>query len=425
METKPNRSTVLEAGTFRDYFDLPLDVRGNPVTYLCSHSLGPMPKAARTIVNEELGEWSRLAVLGHTDARHPWIEYQKQLTGTIANLAGATERETTVMHTLTTNLHLLMVSFYRPEKERRAILIEENAFPSDRYAIESQILFHGGNPDKDLITVPASAGKETIDIEDIEAAVLKNSKRLALILWPGIQYLTGQLFDMKKISELGHSVGAMVGFDLAHAIGNVPLSMHDSGADFAVWCGYKYLCGGPGATGGCFVHSRHVESYYGPRFSGWWGNKENTKFKMLKRFDPIDGAAGWQLSTPTILAMSPLVASLNIFSQVGVSALYQETMKLTRTFVDALRAIKCPEVPMEVITPVLENEHGSQISVSFPEKREHGRKIFKRLLDNDIIVDWREPNVIRFSICPLYNTVTECMKAADTLAEAQFDAAKP
>lgn len=426
MNIDESRDSNFKAGAFREHFDLPLSTCGTPTTYMCSHSLGPMPKAVRTVVNQELDAWSSLSVLGHTEGKYPWIKYQDRLGATIAQLVGAKDGEAVVMNTLTTNLHLMLVSFYRPDRERRAILIEENAFPSDRYAIESQIRFHGGDPERDLITVAASPSKGTIDLTDIESSISQNSKRIALILWPGVQYLTGQRFDVKAIAKLAHSVGAFIGFDLAHAIGNVPLAMHDSEADFAVWCGYKYLCGGPGTSGGCFIHNKHGEHYSGPRFSGWWGNREDNRFQMLQHFDPIRGAKGWQLSSPTVFALAPLVASLGIFSQApDMHVLYDATVELTRVFVTALLATTCSKVPIKLITPLSPEHHGSQISIRVPQNSNQGRKIFRHLLNHNVIVDWREPDVIRFSMCPLYNTKEDCIRAADILTEARFAVAQP
>jgi len=309
-----------ELREFRAHFALPRDAAGAELAYLCGHSLGLAPLAARARVLEELEDWERLGVLGHEHGRRAWVGYAERLAPLLAALAGAQPAEVVAMNSLTVNLHLLLASFYRPTRTRYRIMIESGAFPSDRYLVDSQIRWHGLEPAATLIEVAPRPGEELLRMEDIDAHIGVAGKSLALVLWPGVQYRTGQAFDLKPIVSSAQRAGAAVGFDLAHAIGNLPLSLHDSGADFAAWCSYKYLNGGPGAIGGAFVHERHGHDARLPRIAGWWGSNPATRFAMGREFELTPGAAGWQLSNPPVLSAAPLFASLELFAAAGVDA---------------------------------------------------------------------------------------------------------
>lgn len=373
----------------------------NEQIYFCGNSLGLQPRGARAYVLQVLDKWSHEAVEGHFTGQAQWMTYHEQVREPLARVVGAQPSEVVAMNSLTANLHLMMVSFYRPTSERAAIIIEAGAFPSDRHAVESQIRFHGFDPATHLIEVQPDQADGTVSMEAIERAIGEYGSRTALVLWPGIQYRTGQSFALKKIARLAHAQGAVAGFDLAHAVGNVPVELHDSQADFAVWCHYKYMNSGPGAVAGCFVHERHARTSR-PRFAGWWGHEKETRFQMGPQFVPTPGADGWQLSNPPILALAPLLASLEVFDKAGgMAAIRAKSEKLTG-FLESLIQARVPET-LEIVTPSEPVRRGSQLSLRVTGGRERGRELFEYLSSVGTIGDWREPDVIRISPAPLYN----------------------
>lgn len=384
---------------FRDRFLIPRHGDGEQ-TYFCGNSLGLQPRGARAFVEEALDKWAVQAVEGHFTAPAQWLDYHALVREPLARVVGALPSEVVAMNTLTVNLHLLMVSFYRPVRERPAILMEAGAFPTDRHAVESQIRFHGFDPATDLIEVEPDEADGTVSMAAIERAIAEHGPRLALVLWPGVQYRSGQAFDLAGIARLAHAQGALVGFDLAHAVGNLPLQLHDSGADFAVWCHYKYLNAGPGAVAGAFVHERHAHAEL-PRFAGWWGHEQASRFRMAPQFLPTPGADGWQLSNPPILALAPLRASLALFDQTGMAALRAKSVRLTG-FLDALVREHLAGV-LHVVTPADPARRGNQLSLRVDGGRERGRALFAHLCAAGFLGDWREPDVIRISPAPLYN----------------------
>ena len=396
---------------FRDEFLIPPHA-GRDSHYFCGNSLGLQPRAAREAIAAELDYWAELGVEGHFRGRLPWLDYHAYLRDDLARVTGALPTEVVAMNTLGVNLHLMMVSFYRPTRERPAILIEAGAFPTDRYAVESQIRFHGFDPAEALIELEGDGPHGTLSQSAIEAALDRHGDRIALMLLPGVQYRTGQAFDLAAITALAHRHGCRIGFDLAHAVGNLPLALHDSGADFAVWCSYKYLNGGPGAVGGAFVHERHAQAEL-PRFAGWWGHDKTTRFRMGPKFVPTPGADGWQLSNPPILALAPLRVSLEIFRRAGMPRLREKSLALTgylawlvqHTLADVL----------EVVTPADPAQRGAQLSIRVRGGRERGRALFEHLLAHGVIGDWREPDVIRISPAPLYNRYADCLAFAQAV----------
>jgi kynureninase len=395
---------------FRDRFHIPRRSDGSPVVYLCGNSLGLQPKSTRDYVNEVLDDWGALAVEGHFKSKHPWMPYHETLTRQTAGLVGALPHEVVVMNNLTVNLHLMLVSFYRPTRERHRIVIEANAFPSDRYAVESQIRFHGFDPDSSLVELQPRSGEAALRTEDIVEFLNREGSSVATVLLGGVNYYTGQAFEMEAITRAGHTAGCIVGFDLAHAAGNIVLKMHDWGADFAVWCSYKYLNAGPGSTAGCFVHERHAERTDLPRFAGWWGHNKQTRFLMGPDFDPIPGAEGWQLSNPAILPMAALRASMDIFDEAGMDRLRSKSVKLT----GYLESLLLGNPDLELITPRDPNQRGAQLSIRVMH---NARRVFTGLNDEGVICDWREPDVIRVAPVPLYNSYNDVDEFARTLAE--------
>lgn len=392
--------------TFREQFLVPPHANGDQV-YFCGNSLGLQPRATRAALNDELDDWSRLAVEAHFRGKHPWMPYHEFVREPLAALVGAQPDEVVAMNSLSVNLHLLMVSFYRPTSERPAILIEKGAFPSDRYAVESQIRFHDHNPATALIELEGDEADGSISDAAIERALDEHGARIALVLMPGVQYRTGQAFDLKHITALAHAKGCLVGFDLAHAAGNLELQLHDSDCDFAVWCSYKYLNSGPGAVAGAFVHARHARADL-PRFAGWWGHDKSTRFQMGPQFVPTPGADGWQLSNPPILALAPLRVSLEMFQQAGLSRLHEKAVALTgyfETLIDQhLAGI------IDIVTPREPQRRGCQLSLRVAQGRDAGRSLFEHLQTNGIITDWREPDVIRAAPVPLYNRHMDCLR---------------
>ena len=404
---------------FRDQFHIPVrDSLGEEI-YFCGNSLGLQPKRTREFVNEELAEWESLAVRGHFSAQRPWMPYHEFLTDKTARLVGAKPEEVVNMNSLTVNLHLMLVSFYRPTKSRYKLVIESPAFPSDRYATESQVRFHGFDPEDALVEIAPRPGEATIRQEDIEDLIAREGESIALIMLPGVQYYSGQVFDMKKITELGHERGCVVGFDLAHATGNLVMQLHDWDVDFAVWCNYKYMNSGPGAVAGCFVHERHHHADL-PRFAGWWGHDKETRFQMGLEFVPIRTAEGWQLSNPPILALAPILASLEIFEEAGMNALREKSGKLTGYLEFMLKDRLKDRI--EIITPTNPAERGCQLSLRVVGGRaDDGRRLFKALEEEGVIGDWREPDVIRVAPVPLYNRFRDVFRFTEIL-ERELDA---
>ena len=394
----------------REKFFMPKRADGSDAIYLTGNSLGLQPKTARGYVEQELKDWETLGVEGHLNAKTPWLPYHEFLTEQMARIVGANPIETVVMNSLTVNLHLMMVSFYRPTATRRKIVIEKGAFPSDQYAVESQLRFHGFNPDSELIELKPRAGEPVLRTEDIVETIEREGDAIALVLLGGVNYYTGQAFDMKALTEAGHKVGATVGFDLAHAAGNLELHLHDWNVDFAVWCSYKYLNGGPGAVAGAFIHERHADAIGLPRFAGWWGHDKATRFLMGPEFRPIPGAEGWQISNPPILQMAALRASLEIFDQVGMPALRAKSEKLTGYLEFLLNEIGDERV--SVITPSDPNQRGCQLSIRV---KDANKRLFTAITEHGVFADWREPDVIRVAPVPLYNSFTDVHAFADIL----------
>lgn len=384
----------------RDQFLIPQH-HGADQIYFVGNSLGLQPKGARAMVQEVLDLWASIAVEGHFTGPTHWMNYHRLVTDSLARVVGAKPEEVVAMNTLSVNLHLMMVSFYRPTSQRPAILMEAGAFPTDRHAVEAQVRFHGFNPETDLIEVQPDEPNGTISMAAIERALSEHGQRVALVLWPGVQYRTGQVFDLDAITRLARAQGANVGFDLAHSVGNVPLALHDVAPDFAVWCHYKYLNAGPGAVAGCFVHERHARDTTLPRFAGWWGHEQSTRFKMAPEFVPELGAEGWQLSNPPVLGLAPLRASLALFDEAGADALRSKSLQLTGYLETMVRA-RLSEV-LQIITPSEPERRGCQLSLRVNGGRPQGRSLFEFLQANGVLGDWREPDVIRISPTPLYN----------------------
>lgn len=395
---------------FRNKFHIPKDKNGEDVIYLCGNSLGLQPKLTSEYLEEELEAWSSLGVDGHTEGKHPWMPYHEFLTKNMAKIVGAKPEEVVVMNTLTTNLHLMMVSFYRPTKERYKIVVEADAFPSDKYAVESQIKFHGFNPEDALIQWKPRKEDELNHLEDLEEILKNHGNEIALLMIGSPNYYTGQSFPLKKITELGHQYGCKVGFDLAHGAGNIQPDLHNSGADFAVWCTYKYLNSGPGSLGGCFVHERHANNKDLKRFAGWWGHNKKTRFNMRKDFDPIPGAEGWQLSNPPILSMAAIRASLDIFAEAGFENLRKKSVELTGYLEFLMDEMKNDFV--RVITPRNPDERGCQLSI---QVKNADRSLHDKLTATGVISDWREPDVIRIAPTPLYNSFEDVFGFAQKL----------
>jgi kynureninase len=397
---------------FRERFHIPRTKSGEESIYLCGHSLGLQPRLARTFIEQELRDWAALGVEGHFHAKNPWMPYHRLLTEQTAALVGAKPLEVVVMNSLSVNLHLMMTSFYRPNPERHKILVERGAFPSDQYAVKSQIRFHGYEPSRSLIEFAPREGEFCIRDEDIESLIEQQGESISLILLGGVNYATGQLFNIPEITRAGHRQGCMVAFDLAHAAGNIPLRLHDWGPDFAVWCSYKYLNGGPGCVAGCFVHERHSQAWDVPRYAGWWGHDEKTRFEMGPDFHPMLGADGWQLSNPPILALAPLRASMDIFSDVGMGALRAKSELLMGYMEFLLQAIASPK--FAILTPTDRDRRGAQLSLRLT----NGRTVCERLTAEGVIGDWREPDIYRVAAVPLYNSFRDVSRFVELFSAA-------
>jgi kynureninase len=383
---------------FRGRFLFPGKSNGDCV-YLCGHSLGLQPKTAAAYVEQELEDWAQLGVEGHFRAKHPWMPYHRLLTERTAELVGAKPVEVVVMNSLTVNLHLMMVSFYRPTTARHKIVIERGAFPSDQYAVQSQIRFHGFDPATSLIELTPRPGELCLRDEDIDSIIESACDEIALILLGGVNYATGQAFDLARITRAGHARGCVVGFDLAHAAGNLQLKLHDWGPDFAVWCSYKYLNGGPGCAGSCFVHERHARAWDLPRFAGWWGHDEESRFEMGPNFRPMAGADGWQLSNPSIVSLAVLRASMDIFHEARMERLRAKSLALTGYLEFLLD--QNPSHNFSIITPHEKERRGAQISIRVPQG---GRLLCESLIKEGVFCDWREPDTLRVAPAPLYNS---------------------
>ncbi|GGA93679.1 kynureninase [Mucilaginibacter rubeus] len=402
---------------FRSRFLIPQH-NGEDAVYLCGNSLGLQPVSAQQYLADQLNTWKNLAVEGWFRGDDPWLDYHKSITGSIAGVVGARDNEVTIMNSLTVNLHLLMVSFYKPDNKRFKILMEGGAFPSDQYAMESQVRFHGLDPKDTIIEIFPRNGEVTLRTEDIIQTIDQNKNELALVLFGGINYYTGQFFDMKAITDAAHAAGAYAGFDLAHAAGNVPLQLHNWGADFACWCSYKYMNSGPGGISGIFVHEKHFTDKELNRFAGWWGYRRDKQFLMAPGFDPEAGAAGWQVSTSPIPLLALFKASMAIFDSAGgLDTLRQKSLYLTGYLEFLIQSINKQqgEEVYRIITPSDATARGCQLSVVCERK---ARAIFNYLAQNGVIGDWREPDVIRLSPVPLYNTFEDVYKAAGLMADA-------
>jgi kynureninase len=401
---------------FAEEFHHPYDGNGRRLLYLCGHSLGLQPKSAARYVEQELKDWQRLGVLGHHAAARPWIPYHEQAAATLAGLVGAQESEVVAMNSLTVNLHLMMVSFFRPGATRNRVLIEKSAFPSDRYAVVSQLAFHGLNPAEHLIEIEPRPGERVLRTEDMVDRIDRAGASLALVLLPSVQYLTGQSFDLPPVIEAARRAGAVVGLDLAHGIGNMPSNLHDWNVDFAVWCSYKYLNAGPGAIGGCFVHERHARSAALPRFAGWWGHDPAARFQMGPDFDPIPGAQGWQISNPPVLSAAPLLASLDIFRRAGMARVREKSIALT-AFLQRLVEIRLAGL-VDIITPGAASERGCQLSLRIARPPAAAKRCHDHLSEAGVVSDWREPDVVRLAPIPLYNSFGDVFAAVDALSQA-------
>lgn len=402
---------------FREKFHFPT-FHENEVVYFTGNSLGLQPKDAEKLIKEELDAWAKFGVEGHFLAERPWFAYHENLTEKTAKIVGAKNEEVVVTHSLTTNLHLLMVSFYRPEGKRTKIICEAKAFPSDAYALESQVKFHGLDVNEHLVEIAPRDGEHLIREEDILSKIEEVGDELALVMIGGVNYYTGQLFDMEKITAAAHNVGAIAGFDLAHAAGNINLKLHDWGVDFAAWCGYKYLNSSPGGVSGIFVHERHAYNPDLPRFAGWWGYDKETRFQMEPGFKPMRGAEGWQLSNAPVLGMAAHLASLNIFEEAGMDRIGEKRDSITAFLefvikdISARNADRCT---FEIITPEDKSKRGAQLSIL---AHGQGKDLFDALSKQGVVADWREPNVIRIAPAPLYNSYEDCFRFGQYLENA-------
>ena len=391
-----------ELKEFRNHFFIPQHQQKDCI-YFTGNSLGLQPKTVQSYIQQELNDWAQLGVEGHFQAKNPWMSYHENFSKQVANIVGAKETEVVVMNQLTVNLHLLMVSFYRPTKEKFKIICEAKVFPSDQYAIDSQVKFHGFNPEDAIIEVHPRSGEHCIRTEDILLTIEQHKNELSLVLFGGVNYYTGQVFDMKAIAKATNKACAFVGFDLAHAAGNIELKLNEWDVDFACWCSYKYLNSGPGGVSGVYINEKHIKNKNIQRFAGWWGYEKETRFKMEKEFKPIPTAEGWQLSNAPVLSMAAHKASLDIFEKAGMQKLISKGKKLSRYLHFILNAINenLPDKIIEVITPESEDERGCQVSILMLEK---GKEVFEQLTEQGVVADWREPNVIRVAPVPLYNS---------------------
>lgn len=405
-----------ELSDYRQRFHIPT-VNGKDALYFTGNSLGLQPKTVKSHLIQELEDWAKFGVEGHFEAKNPWVSYHKILSEPFARLVGAQPDEVVAMNGLSVNLHLMMVSFYQPKGKRTKIICEAKAFPSDQYMLESQVKFHGLNPEETIIEVSPREGEHCIREEDILSCIEEVGDELALVFWGGVNYYTGQVFDMPKITEVAKEVGAFVGFDLAHGVGNVSLNLHDWGVDFACWCSYKYLNSGPGSVSGIFVHNKHENNKDLPRFAGWWGHDEERRFLMEKGFVPMKGAQGWQLSNAAVFSMAPCKASMDIFDEVGLPKLIEKSRKLTNFMEFVFNDIseRYDNCNFEIITPKEERYRGCQLSVLMHGQ---GKEMFDYITKEGVIADWREPNVIRLAPVPLYNSFEDIFKLGQIIENA-------
>jgi len=397
---------------YREQFHIPKDQKGNDWLYFTGNSLGLQPKSTKAYIDQELEDWANLGVEGHFEAKNPWIIYHEFLTESMAKIVGAKNKEVVIMNTLTTNLHLLMVSFYQPTKTKYKILIESDAFPSDKYAVESQLRFHGHDAHEGLILWAPREGEELLRIEDLESILKEHGDEIALLLIGGVNYYTGQYLNLKRIAELGHANGCMVGIDLAHGAGNIKPELHDSEVDFAAWCTYKYLNSGPGSLAGLYVHEKHAYNKNLQRFAGWWNHNKETRFNMRQPFDVMPGAEGWQLSNPPILSMAAIKASLDMFNEVGMDPLREKSIRLTGYFEFLINELNNDKI--KIITPSNPEERGCQLSI---QVKDADKSLHQKLTDVHIITDWREPDVIRCAPTPFYNTFEDVFRMVEKLKE--------
>ena len=395
---------------YREAFHIPKDNKGNDWLYFTGNSLGLQPKTTKAVVEQELKDWANLGVQGHFQAKNPWMPYHEYLTESMAKILGAKPIEVVVMNTLTANLHFLMASFYSPTKKRPKILIESDAFPSDRYAVQTQLEFHGYDPEDCLIEWSPRVGETLLHIEDLENLLEKQGTEIALLLIWGVNYYTGQYLDLKKIAELGHAKGCKVGIDLAHGAGNIQPDLHASGVDFAAWCTYKYLNSGPGSLGGVFVNQRYAHDKNLKRFAGWWSQNKTTRFDMRQALDISPGAEGWQISNPPILSMAAIKASLDLFNEVGMEALRKKSIQLTGYLEYLINKLNNPDI--EIITPKDPNQRGCQLSIRVKNK---DKTLHKKLTEKHVITDWREPDVFRCAPVPFYNSFEDVFRMVEIL----------
>jgi len=399
---------------FRQLFHFPTQKNGSDFLYFCGNSLGLQPRTAKQALDSELEDWANLGVEGHFHGKKPWFHYHKFLTEHSAELVGGRHHEVVIMNQLTVNLHLLMVSFYKPTKTRFKIIMEAGAFPSDMYAIESQVKFHGYDYDEAVIEIEPREGEHTLRTEDILRIIEENGEQTALVFFAGVQYYTGQFFEIEKITAAAHSVGAIAGWDLAHTAGNLPLKLHDWKVDFAAWCSYKYLNSGPGNVSGVFIHEKHGLDENTHRFAGWWGHKESERFQMKRGYIPEPGAAGWQMSNAPVFGMAVHLSSLEIFHKAGMENIRAKSKMLTAYLQETLKYVQNnnPALDFNVITPENPEHRGAQLSILV---KENGKALFDYITENGVIADWREPNVIRLAPAPLYNSFTDIYELGETM----------
>lgn len=400
--------------SFRSQFYFP-QKDGKDCIYLCGNSLGLQPKTTHAYLNEELKKWQEHGVEGHFTGDKPWVSYHKNSKASLAKIVGALEHEVVAMNNLTSNLHLAMASFYQPEGKRSKILIERGAFPSDFYAVHSRIKVSGLNPDENLVELNPADGSDYLSTEEIISKISELGDELALVMFPGVQYYTGQFFDIQKITDAAHKVGAYAGFDLAHAAGNIPMKLHEHDVDFAVWCTYKYLNSGPGGVGGLFIHEKHGANKEMPRLSGWWGHDSESRFKMANQINPIPSVDGWQLSNVNILSHAAHLASLELFDKAGIENLRAKSLKLTGLMEELILNSSTLAGQIKIITPSNTDERGAQLSLYLTN---HGKSVFEYLIERGVILDWREPNVIRVAPVPLYNTFEDVVNFVSILEDA-------
>ena len=412
LETAKHLDREDALSEYRECFERPTDDQGQPLIYLCGNSLGLQPKQTKKYLELELEHWAKWGVDGHTEGENAWLPYHELLTHQMAKVVGGKPQEVVVMNTLTVNLHLMMVSFYRPTKERFKVIIEADAFPSDRYAVESQIKFHGFDPKEALILWQPNPEDGLCHFSDFEQLMQEHGQSTALVMLGNSNYYSGQVYPIRAITDISHHYGATVGFNLAHGAGNILCDLHENQVDFAVWCTYKYLNSGPGSLGGVFIHQRHAHAHELPRFTGWWGHNKETRFKMRDEFDPIPGAEGWQLSNPPILSMAAIRASLDLFDRAGMKSLREKSIKLTGFLADSLNAQSHDKI--RILTPIDPVQRGAQLSLQI---KNSDKTLHQKLTDLGVVSDWREPDVIRVAPAPLYNSFQDVHEFVQRLSQ--------